>query len=74
MITSRPKFVTEEHLVYLDELRESGDTNMYAARPFIEDKFPEMSHDEAGVLLTYWMRSFVIRQQMIQEAEGGHDA
>jgi hypothetical protein len=69
MTTDRPKFVTEEHLVYLDELRESEDTIMYKARPFVEDEFPEMSHDEAGVLLTYWMRSFVIRQQMLRDAE-----
>jgi len=25
----RPDFITDEHLKYLDDLRESGDTNMW---------------------------------------------
>ena len=40
----RPKFITEEHLEYLDELRESGITNMYGARPYLINEFPEHAY------------------------------
>jgi hypothetical protein len=54
----RPSFVTEEHLNYLDELRESGATNMFGARPYLMREFPLLDNDEAGMVLSYWMRSF----------------
>lgn len=54
----RPAYCTEEHLEYLDDLRESGDTNMFAARPYVEREFPELSEDEASKVLLYWMSSF----------------
>jgi len=33
----RPEVVTDDMLIYLDELRESGCTNMFGARPFALD-------------------------------------
>jgi hypothetical protein len=54
----RPAIVTEEHLEYLDELRESGVTNMFGARPYLMLKFPLLNIDEAGMVLSYWMKSF----------------
>lgn len=42
---------------YLDDLRESGVTNMFGATPFIEGKF-EIGRADAGALLTKWMRTF----------------
>ena len=54
---TRPKIVTNEHLEYLDELRESGETNMYGAVPFIQSEF-DLNSDEAGIILSYWMKSF----------------
>lgn len=54
----RPDFVTDEHLEYLDELRESGDTNMFGARPYLMLEFPDLSKDEASKVLVYWMQSF----------------
>lgn len=54
----RPEFVTEEHLIFLDNLRESGATNMFGATPYIENEFPELSRKEAKDLLLYWMDSF----------------
>ena len=54
----RPEFVTEEHLEYLDDLRESGVTNMYGATPFIERRYPELTEKEARETLTYWMKTF----------------
>ena len=55
--TIRPRFVTDEHLVYLDELRESGETNMFGAGSYIEDEFA-LSRQEARHILTYWMKTF----------------
>ena len=61
-----PPFVTEEHLIFLDELRESGDTNMYGAGSYLDAKFPELSDGspsfhsspKAREILAYWMKSF----------------
>ena len=53
----RPATVTTEHLEYLDELRESGITNMFGARSYIEDEF-DVSTREATEILSYWMKSF----------------
>lgn len=57
----RPPFVTDAHLVYLDELRESGETNMFGARPYLEAAFPELSKEESSSALSYWMGSFSSR-------------
>jgi hypothetical protein len=54
----RPDIVTDEHLLFLDELRESGVTNMYGARPYLMDAFPTLNRNEAADVLEYWMRSF----------------
>ena len=53
----RPAFVTDEMLVYLDELRESGVTNMFGAGPYIEDEFG-LGRTDARKVLTYWMETF----------------
>ena len=61
----RPDFVTEEHLTYLDELRESGETNMMGAARYLDEMFPELttrssfhSSDKARKILSYWMNTF----------------
>lgn len=56
--TERPTYCTDKHLEYLDELRESGVTNMYGARPYVQEEFPELTKDQAGEVLSYWMSSF----------------
>ena len=54
----RPEIVKENHLLFLDDLRESGATNMFGATPYIQDEFPELSKKEAKDILLYWMTSF----------------
>ena len=54
----RPEFVTDEHLEYLDELRKSGETNMYGARPYLQRAFDMLDKNLARKILTYWMESF----------------
>jgi len=58
MDNQRPKFVSDEHLSYLNELRESGVTNMFGARPYLLTEFPELSENEAAKILVYWMEQF----------------
>jgi hypothetical protein len=54
---SRPVNITTEHLEYKDDLRESGDTNMFGAGTYVEAMFDVGSH-EANAIVGYWMESF----------------
>lgn len=58
MSTQKPEALTEEHLEYLDALRESGVTNMFGAVPFLKGEFPKLSEKKAQEILVYWMESF----------------
>jgi len=58
----RPNIVDDEHLEYLDILRESGVTNMYGARPYLTDEFG-IESKPAGEILSYWMKSFSERMK-----------
>jgi len=52
-----------EFLEYLDDLRESGVTNMYGASPYLEEQF-DLGHKAAGDVLIYWMRTFSERHRV----------
>ena len=54
----RPEIVEDEHLGYLDELRAWGATNMFGARPYLMEEYPELTSKEAQSILLYWMDSF----------------
>ena len=58
----RPEKMTDEHLEYLDGLRESGVTNMFGAASYLRDYYPELSKQDARAILTYWMKTFGERQ------------
>lgn len=53
----RPKFIKDAHLIFLDNLRVSGVTNMYGAVSYILRKF-RVTEKEASKILLYWMRTF----------------
>lgn len=55
--TDRPTFVTDEHLEYLDDLRESGRTNMYGAGKYLVAEF-NLPNPVARNVLSYWMETF----------------
>jgi hypothetical protein len=57
-MSNRPEFVTNDMLEFLDDLRSSGETNMFGARVYILDEFPELEKSEAAKVLTYWMETF----------------
>ena len=66
----RPECLTDEMLMYLDDLRESGDTNMYGAVPFLRSEFFELNKSQAGAVLGYWMETFAERHTK-QETDNG---
>lgn len=53
----KPEGLTNEHLEYLDELRESGVTNMFGAAPYLEIGF-DIDTATARKYLSYWMKTF----------------
>ena len=57
---AKPKFVSDEHLEYLDGLRESGVTNMFGAGSYLSAAFG-MSKKNASEVLMYWMETFTQR-------------
>lgn len=50
--------MTQEHKDFLDNLRESGVTNMFGAAPYLQEEFPELDRKEAADIVGEWMRSF----------------
>ena len=54
----QPAVFQEEHRSYLNDLRESGDINMFGARPYLMDEFPDLSKTEAASVLTHWIKTF----------------
>lgn len=55
--TTTPAGLLPEHLTYLDKLRETGATNMFGARPYLQRKFG-MPGEQAKEILLHWMRTF----------------
>ena len=62
MIIERPEIVEDEHLTYLDDLRESGVTNMLEGNVYLEKRF-NLSNRDASNVLVYWMKSFAERHK-----------
>ena len=56
-MTERPQIVSNEMLIYLNELRKSGVTNMYGAEPYLVDEF-DLTEKESHEVLGYWMKTF----------------
>ena len=53
----RPEYCTDEMLEYLDDLRESGVTNMLGSGEYVEEKF-DLNRNRAGRVVVYWMDTF----------------
>jgi hypothetical protein len=47
----------QEVLEYLNDLRDSGDTNMFGASPYVQQRFG-LSRNESRKLVTLWMNNF----------------
>jgi len=58
MADSRDSSVdTEDYFSYLDDLRDSGVTNMFGAAPYLQEEFG-LDRNEARDILRQWMDSF----------------
>ena len=53
----RPEIVKDKHLTYLDNLQESGVTNMFGATSYIQIQFG-LPKKESKDILVYWMETF----------------
>ena len=53
----RPQEVDDEHLTYLDDLRDSGACNMFGAGGYLQDEFG-LNRWDARTITTYWMKTF----------------
>jgi hypothetical protein len=60
---NKPSGLLDTHLAFLDDLRESGATNMFGACPYLMDKFPNLAKVQASAILAYWMKTFSIRHK-----------
>ena len=49
----------EKYFAYLEQLRQSGETNMFGAVPYLQREFSELSFDrnKAAQVLRTWMDS-----------------
>ncbi len=47
----------QEVLEYLNDLRDSGDVNMFGAPPYVQQRFG-LSRNESRKLVTLWMNNF----------------
>lgn len=54
----------QKYFDYLEQLRQSGETNMYGASPYLQAEFPELRYDrnKAGDILLAWIRTFDKRE------------
>ena len=57
----RPEVVEDEHLEYLDDLRDSGVTSMFGAGNYLQEEF-FVDFNDARAILRYWMDTFSERQ------------
>lgn len=54
-------FTTDDlecYFTYLDQLRESGRTNMYGGAQYLRSAYSELSKKESSKVLTLWMETF----------------
>ena len=54
------KTPNQKYFDYLEDLRESGEVNMFGAVPYLQRQFPELGFDgkRAGMVLQAWMDSY----------------
>ena len=48
----------EEYFAFLEDLRQSGITNMFGAAPYLRKEWPELTRTEARDILLSWMDWF----------------
>lgn len=56
-MSEKEGLMTNEHKIFLDDLRESGVTNMFGAAPYLQEEFGLERRDAKDILME-WMKSF----------------
>jgi hypothetical protein len=67
-MSTKPEGMTEEHFIYLDDLRESGVTNMYGGGAYLAEEF-DIPKRDASKYLVHWMETFTDRHPPKGEAK-----
>lgn len=49
--------LTQEHIDFLNDLRESGETNMFGAGSYVQEEFG-VTRQEAKQIVKLWMEQF----------------
>lgn len=49
---------TNKYWLFLERLRQSGETNMYGAVPYLLAQFDELSQEDAKNILLDWMHNY----------------
>ena len=54
----------QKYFEFLEKLRQSGETNMYGAVPYLQSEFPELrgSQKKANAILIAWIKSFEMKE------------
>ena len=65
---STPK-TKEEIFLWIDNLRDSGITNMFGATPYIQERF-SLTYPDARDILVEWMETYATRHTYLS---GGQD-
>lgn len=55
-----------EVFLYLEELKMSGETNMFGAGKYLQERF-EMTKEEARDMLSLWMKSYYKNDEYEEE-------
>ncbi len=58
LVLSSATVAEQEILTYLNDLRNSGATNMFGALPYLQAEFPDVTKQECKRCLQLWMNTF----------------
>ena len=54
----RPDCVEDEHLEFLNDLRESATRNIAASFIDLSEQYPDLGRANAKIVARYWMKTF----------------
>lgn len=72
---TQSKHTLRDYFIYLNDLRESGITNMFGARPYLMEEFG-LEKQEASKILSSWMKTFsreITIDEQVAKATGSNE-
>lgn len=58
-----------EYFNFLDQLRESGETNMFGAGPYLQEAFGITNRAESAYIVGKWMKTFSDEESVKERAK-----